>query len=73
MTIPQNGGLPTADDRKCFQGILTILLTAPPKSELPETYGATSRVNNHLNVASTNQLLWTSLQSYLPNPVVGSR
>jgi transposase len=32
------GGRPPADDRKCFEGILWILWTGSPWSELPERY-----------------------------------
>ena len=34
------GGRPTADDRKCFEGILWILWTGSPWSELPRKYGS---------------------------------
>jgi transposase len=34
------GGRPRADDRKCFEGILWILWTGAPWSELPRRYGS---------------------------------
>src|SRR5712692_4507154 len=34
------GGRPRADDRKCFEGILWILWTGAPWSELPRKYGS---------------------------------
>lgn len=34
------GGRPRADDRKCFEGILWILWTGAPWSELPGQYGS---------------------------------
>ena len=34
------GGRPWADDRKCFEGILWILWTGAPWSELPREYGS---------------------------------
>jgi transposase len=35
----KKGGRPPSDDRKCFEGILWILWTGAPWSELPERYG----------------------------------
>jgi transposase len=34
------GGRPRADNRKCFEGILWILWTGAPWSELPRRYGS---------------------------------
>lgn len=34
------GGRPSADDRKCFEGILWILRTGAPWSALPREYGS---------------------------------
>src|SRR5437867_2138157 len=34
------GGRPTADNRKCFEGILWVLWTGSPWSELPPKYGS---------------------------------
>lgn len=42
------GGRPPADNRKCFEGILWILWTAAPWSELPEVYGKPSTVHRRL-------------------------
>ena len=42
------GGRPRADDRKCFEGILWILWTGAPWSELPERYGKPSTVHRRL-------------------------
>ena len=36
------GGRPTADARRCFEGILWILWTGAPWSELPPRYGSPS-------------------------------
>ena len=36
------GGRPPADDRKCFEGILWILWTGSPWSELPRKYGSST-------------------------------
>ena len=42
------GGRPPADDRKCFEGILWIVWTGAPWSELPERYGKPSTVHRRL-------------------------
>ena len=34
------GGRPPADDRQCFEGMLWILWTGAPWSELPQQYGS---------------------------------
>ena len=36
----RKGGRPRADDRRCFEGILWILWTGAPWSELPRRYGS---------------------------------
>jgi transposase len=52
------GGRPRADDRKCFEGILWILWTGAPWSELPERYGRPSTVHDRLTEwANTGVLL----------------
>ena len=52
------GGRPPADDRKCFEGILWILWTGAPWSELPERYGKPSTVHDRLSLwADTGVLL----------------
>ena len=45
----KKGGRPPADDRKCFEGILWILWTGAPWSELPERYGSKSAVHRRLS------------------------
>src|SRR5438132_1704530 len=44
----RKGGRPPIDDRKCFEGILWILWTGAPWSELPERYGSKSAVHRRL-------------------------
>ena len=52
------GGRPRADDRKCFEGILWILWTGAPWSELPACYGKPSTVHDRLTAwARTDVLL----------------
>ena len=45
----RKGGRPTADDRTCFNGILWILWTGAPWSELPKRYGSKSTVHDRLH------------------------
>ena len=42
------GGRPPLSDRQCFEGILWILWTGAPWSELPERYGSKSAVHRRL-------------------------
>jgi transposase len=44
----RKGGRPPAGDRQCFEGILWILWTGAPWSELPERYGSKSTVHRRL-------------------------
>lgn len=43
------GGRPPVDDRRCFEGILWVLWTGAPWSELPTRYGAKSTVHRRLS------------------------
>jgi transposase len=47
--VSNKGGRPPADNRKCFEGILWILWTGAPWSELPPRYGSSSAVWRRLN------------------------
>lgn len=52
------GGRPAANDRQCFEGILWILWTGAPWSELPTKYGSKSTVHRRLSEwAKTGVLL----------------
>ena len=42
------GGRPRLSDRQCFEGILWILWTGAPWSELPRRYGSKSAVHKRL-------------------------
>jgi transposase len=44
----RKGGRPPLDDRTCFEGILWILWTGAPWSELPARYGSKSAVHHRL-------------------------
>ena len=61
----KKGGRPPADDRKCFEGILWILWTGAPWSELPEKYGAKSTVNNRLKEWAENDVLLNLWRAFL--------
>ena len=64
-TPSKKGGRPPADDRKCFEGILWILWTGAPWSELPEKYGAKSTVNNRLKEWAENDVLLNLWRAFL--------
>jgi len=46
--LNKKGGRPLADDCKCSEGILWILWTGAPWSELLEKYGTKSTVNRRM-------------------------
>lgn len=43
------GGRPPLDDRRCFEGLLWVLWTGAPWSELPRRYGSKSAVHRRLS------------------------
>ncbi len=62
------GGRPFADNRKCFEGILWILWTGSPWSELPERYGKRSTVHRRLQQWTndgTLEKLWRAFLAQL--------
>src|SRR4028119_561988 len=59
------GGRPRADDRKCFEGILWILWTGAPWSELPERYGKSSTVHDRLCQWAKNGTLLNLWRAFL--------
>ena len=51
-TLPppkSKGGRPPLADRQCFEGVLWVLWTGAPWSELPRRYGAKSAVHRRLS------------------------
>ena len=44
----RRGGRPRLSDRQCFEGILWVLWTGAPWSELPERYGSKSAAHSRL-------------------------
>jgi len=65
---PPQGGRPRLDDRRCFEGILWILWTGAPWSELPARYGSKSTVHRRLSqwaADGTLLNLWRALLAQL--------
>ena len=62
---PKKGGRPPADDRKCFEGILWILWTGAPWSELPERYGSKSTVHRRLTEWAVSDVLLNMWRAFL--------
>jgi transposase len=64
----RKGGRPPHEDRQCFGGILWILWTGAPWSELPDKYGAPSTVHRRLKTWAENgtlEKLWRSFLALL--------
>ena len=59
------GGRPPADDRQCFEGILWILWTGAPWSELPVKYGAKSTVHRRLTAWAAADVLLPLWRAFL--------
>ena len=59
------GGRPPADDRQCFEGILWILWTGAPWSELPARYGAKSTVHRRLTAWAASEVLLNMWRAFL--------
>jgi transposase len=53
----KNGGRPPADDRQCFEGVLWMLGTGAPWSELPTRYGSKSTVHRRLTAWAESGVL----------------
>lgn len=67
-SVSSSGGRPRANDRRCFEGILWILWTGAPWSELPAKYGSPSTCWRRLREwEETGVLLelWRALLSQL--------
>lgn len=61
----KKGGRPTNDDRKSFEGILWILWTGAPWSELPRRYGGSSTVWRRLRDWSSDGTLLNLWRAFL--------
>jgi transposase len=59
------GGRPRADDRRCFEGILWILWTGAPWSELPDRYGSPSTVWRRLRQWEDDGVLLQPWRAFL--------
>ncbi|MEM4381723.1 MAG: transposase [Candidatus Caldarchaeum sp.] len=62
---PSQGGRPRADDRKCFEGILWILWTGAPWSELPRRYGSPTTCWRRLREWEENGVLLKLWRAFL--------
>ena len=61
----KRGGRPPISDRQCFEGILWILWTGAPWSELPERYGSKSAVHRRLSQWAESELLLNLWRAFL--------
>lgn|SRR5512138_2317758 len=59
------GGRPPTDDRQCFDGILWILWTGAPWSELPKRYGSKSAVHRRLTEWAESGVLLNLWRAFL--------
>ena len=59
------GGRPRADDRKCFEGILWVLWTGAPWSELPKEYASPSTCWRRLQEWEENGVLLELWRAFL--------
>lgn len=59
------GGRPRADDRKCFEGILWVLWTGAPWSELPGRYGSPTTCWRRLRDWETDGTLLALWRAFL--------
>lgn len=63
--VGAKGGRPRADNRRCFEGILWILWTGAPWSELPEQYGKPSTVHRRLTEWAADETLLNLWRAFL--------
>ena len=61
----KRGGRPPLSDRQCFEGILWILWTGAPWSELPERYGSKSAVHRRLSAWAESDVLLNLWRAFL--------
>jgi transposase len=59
------GGRPRLDNRQCFEGILWILWTGAPWSELPERYGSKTAVHRRLSEWAKSGVLLNLWRAFL--------
>lgn len=64
----RKGGRPPAEDRQCFEGILWILWTGAPWSELPRRYGPQSTVHRRLQRWTADGTLERLWRAFLAQP-----
>jgi transposase len=64
-TPKPRGGRPRLSDRQCFEGILWILWTGAPWSELPERYGSKSAVHSRLSAWAASGVRFNLWRAFL--------
>ena len=63
--VGRKGGRPWVDDRRCLEGVLWIIWTGCPWSELPLRYGRKSTVHNRLKEWAQSRLFLSLWQVFL--------
>ncbi|HWS87578.1 MAG TPA: transposase [Pyrinomonadaceae bacterium] len=63
--LGKEGSRPPADDRQCFEGILWILWTGAPWSELPPRCGSKSTVQRRLKEWAEGKTLLNLWRAFL--------
>lgn len=63
--VSRKGGRPAVSERKCFEGILWILWTGAPWSELPAQYGSKSTVHRRLQAWAESGVLLNLWRAFL--------
>jgi transposase len=61
----RKGGRPPVEDRRCLEGILWILWTSAPWSELPKRYGSKSAVHRRLKQWAESDVLLNLWRAFL--------
>ena len=64
-TPKPRGGRPPVEDRRCFEGILWVLWTGAPWSELPPRYGSKSTVHRRLAQWAADETLLNLWRAFL--------
>lgn len=63
--LTPRGGRPRLSERQCFEGILWILWTGAPWSELPQRYGSKSAVHSRLSQWAQSGVLLNLWRTFL--------
>jgi transposase len=63
--VSPRGGRPRVDERRCFEGLLWILWTGAPWSELPRRYGSPSTCWRRLKAGEETGVLLKLWRAFL--------